>query len=193
MPSDKQSYPNQQKHWYECTDSFDEESDDGDEELDDAATEQSSGDESVTNYVVTESPSLEKSPKRRSRPETSHTKITIGKHFRQRHGIGRQAVDIQTVKAAFQLFMTPNMIHLLARETNLCAHLVMSQWNDRNPDIEKQCSETDADEMLAFIELLILAGVHLSKNEDFNDLLSIVNGRPVFRAPLSTNRLKSLL
>ncbi|CAF4621245.1 unnamed protein product, partial [Rotaria magnacalcarata] len=65
------------------------------------------------------------------------------------------------------------MIHLLARETNLCAHLVMSQWNDRNPDIEKQCSETDADEMLAFIELLILAGVHLSKNEDFNDLLSI--------------------
>ncbi|CAF3926828.1 unnamed protein product [Rotaria magnacalcarata] len=69
MPSDKQSYPNQQKHWYECTDSFDEESDDGDEELDDAATEQGSGDESVTNYVVTESTSVEKSPKRRSRRE----------------------------------------------------------------------------------------------------------------------------
>ena len=89
--------------------------------------------------------------------------------------------------------MTPDMVYLLVRETNRHAHLVMKQWNDQNPGIEKQWNETDGDEIFAFIGLLILAGVHRSKNEDLNDLWSIINGRPIFRATMSKNRFKSFL
>ena len=227
MPFDKQANRNQSEHRHECTENFDEESDDGGDELrndsdesevpndiqsdsdgseGDTATEQDSGDESETSYAVTEDTSEEEPPKRRFRreeevqrpecetfiarsgrrwttEEPAKRKLPLANIIRQRNGIGRQAAHIQTVKEAFQLFMTPDMIYLLVRETNRHARLVMKQWNDKNPGKERQWSETDGDEILAFIGLLTLAGVHRSKNEDLNDLWSIVNGRPIFRAP----------
>jgi hypothetical protein len=69
----------------------------------------------------------------------------------------------------------------------------MKQWNTRNPKKEKQWKETNGEEILAFIGLLILAGVHRAKNEALNDLWSIANGKPIFRATMSKNRFKSLL
>lgn len=171
---------------------------DSDKSESDTATEQDSGDESEMSYTVIEITSEEGQPKRRFRreqevqqpkfktfiapsgrrwttEEPSKRKVPLANIVRQRNGIGRQAADIQTVKEAFQLFMTPHMIYLLVRETNRHAHLVMKQWNDKNPDKEKQWRETDSDETLAFIGLLILAGIHRSKNEDLNDLWSMVN------------------
>ena len=108
MPSDKQSNRNQPKHWHECTENFDEESDDSNDELGndseksevpndiqynsddperDAATDQHSGDESETSYVVTGSTSDDESPKRRRRREQEvqrpEFKTFIGRSGRQ--------------------------------------------------------------------------------------------------------------
>ncbi|CAF4392855.1 unnamed protein product, partial [Rotaria magnacalcarata] len=93
-----------------------------------AATDQDSGDESETSYVVTENTSDDEPPKRRRRcqqevqrpefktfiarsgrpwatEETPIQKLLLANIIRQRHGVGRQIADIQTVKEAFQLFM----------------------------------------------------------------------------------------
>ena len=45
-----------------------------------------------------------------------------------------------------------------------------SQWRD-----------TDLEEMLAFIGLLLLAGVYRAKNETLDEMRSMINGRPIFR------------
>jgi hypothetical protein len=53
--------------------------------------------------------------------------VPVANILRQRNGIGRPATDIQTVKEAFQLIMTQEMVLLLVRETNSRAHLIMEQ------------------------------------------------------------------
>jgi hypothetical protein len=237
MPSKKRIDPNQPKHWHECAEHFDHESDNDDDNIindsedpempynlqessdeseDDAAIEKDSGDESDTSYVETDSISDEEPPRRRAKrekqSERSEVKIYTARSgrqwtteeppkrktplaniFRQRHGIGRAATGIQTVKEAFQLLITQEIILLLVQETNRRAYLIMSQWNKQNPGKESQWKETDCDEIWAFIGLLILAGVHRAKNESVDELWSMVNGRPIFRATMSQNRFKSLL
>jgi hypothetical protein len=100
---------------------------------------------------------------------------------------------MQSVKEAFQLIITQEMILVLVQETNRRAHLVIEQWNNRNDGKEVEWKETDCDEMWAFIGLLILAGVHRAKNESLDELRSMINGRPIFRATMSKNRFRTLL
>ncbi|CAM4802175.1 unnamed protein product [Rotaria magnacalcarata] len=182
----------------------------------DAPIETDSGDESDTTYVTTEDTSDEEPPKRRrkrepplERPEVKIFSSKSGRQWtteeppkrkvaqanitKQRSGVGRPATNIQTVKEAFQLLITQGMTLLLVRETNRQAHRVIKQWNDQNPGKEHQWNETDSDEIWAFIGILILAGVHRSKNEDLDELWSMINGGPIFRATMSKNRFKSLL
>ena len=89
--------------------------------------------------------------------------------------------------------MTQNMINIIVTETNRYGNLVIEQWNEKNLEKKKQWKETDCEEILAFIRLLLLADVHRSKSEPLNDLWSMVNGRPIFRATMSKLRFKTLL
>ena len=125
--------------------------------------------------------------------ESPKRKVAQANIIKERAGVGRPAANIQTVKEAFQLLVTRDTTLLLVRETNRRAFLVIRQWNDQNPGKEHQRKETDCDEMLAFIGILILAGVHRSKNENLDDIWSTINGRPIFRATMTKNRFKSLL
>ena len=103
-------------------------------------------------------------------------KVAQANIVKERTGVGRPVANIQTVKEAFQLLLSQDMTFLLVRETNRRAHLVIRQWNDQNPGKEHQWKETDCDEMLAFIEILVLASVHRSKNENLDDIWSTING-----------------
>ncbi|CAF1240032.1 unnamed protein product [Rotaria magnacalcarata] len=119
----------------------------------DAATDQDSGDESETSYVVTENTSDDEPPKSRRRcqqevqrpefktfiarsgrpwatEETPIQKLLLANIIRQRHGVGRQIADIQTVKEAFQLFMTPGITYLRLRETNRHAQILVKKNNE---------------------------------------------------------------
>jgi hypothetical protein len=190
--------------------------DSSDESEGDTPVEKDSGDESNTSYVDSGNTSDEEPPKRRAKreqqvkqtefqiftarsgrqwttEEPARRKVPLANILRQRNGIGRPAAGIQTVKEAFQLIMTQEMILLLVRETNRRAHVIMEQWNNRNPGKENQWKDTDCDEMWAFIGLLILIGVHRGKNETLDELWSTVNGRSIFRATMTKNRFKSLL
>ncbi len=190
--------------------------DSSDESDDDSMVEKDSGDESDASDIETDNISDEEPPRRRAKrehqmeqsrakiftarsgrqwttEEPPKRKVPVTNILRQRNGIGRPAVGIQTVKEAFQLLITQEMVLLLVKETNRRAHLIMEQWNKQNPGKEHQWKETDSEEIWAFIGLLILAGVHRAKNESLNELWSMINGRPIFRATMTKNRFKSLL
>jgi hypothetical protein len=108
MPSKKRIDPNQPKHWHECAEHFDHESDNDDDNIindsedpempynlqessdeseDDAAIEKDSGDESDTSYVETDSISDEEPPRRRAKrekqSERSEVKIYTARSGRQ--------------------------------------------------------------------------------------------------------------
>jgi hypothetical protein len=185
------------------------------DESDDCMVEKDSADESDEN-VETESISDEEPPRRRAKrkpqvkiapvqifssksgrqwtsKEAPKRKVPAANILRQRTGIGRPAADIQTLKEAFQLMITQEMVHLLVEETNRRAHLLLKRWSEANPGKKSQWRDTDLEEMWAFIGLLLLAGVHRAKNETLDELWSIINGRPIFRATMTKNRFKSLL
>ena len=100
---------------------------------------------------------------------------------------------MQTVKDAFQLLFTEEMTLIIVTETNRRARKAAEAWNEQNPDRKWQWKDTDSEEMLAFMGLLILAGVQRSQNENLNELWSMSSSRPIFRATMSKNRMNSLL
>ena len=183
---------------------------------DNSVIKQDSGDKAEDSCIEFESSEDEEPPRRRARHEQqveqSEAEVFVGRSerrwttqeppkrklplaniVRQLNGIARQATTIQTIKETFQLMMTPNMINITVTETNRYDNLVIEQWNEKNPERKKQWKETDFEEILAFIGLLLLGGVHRSKNESLNDLWSMVNGRPIFRATMAKLRFKTLL
>jgi len=174
-----------------------EESEDGqvtsDKSEDDLSTDENLGNDSDTSYEENEDSSNEKHTTFTSKIQEQVNMVEVktfatrsGRQWitieppkykipsvnilRQRHGIGRSAAGIQTIKEAFQLMITHEMILLIVRETNRQAYLTVKQWNDRNPGKEQIWKDTDGDEMWAFIGLLTLAGVHRSKNETLSEL-----------------------
>ncbi|CAF1518617.1 unnamed protein product [Rotaria sordida] len=163
------------------------------DESDDGMVEKDSGDESDENSIDTESMSDEESPRRRAKlksqvkptpvkifsskscrqwtsKEPPKKKVPIANILRQRTGVGRPAADIQTLKEAFQLLITQEMVLLLIKETNRRAHLLLERWSEENPNEKSQWRDTDLEEMWAFIGLLLLAGVHRAKNETLDEL-----------------------
>ena len=160
---------------------------------DNSVIEQDSGDKAEDRCIESENSEDEEPPRRRDRHEQQvdqteaegfvgrsgrrwttqkppKRKLFSANIFRQLNGTAQQAATIQTIKEAFQLMMTPNMINIIVTETNRYGNLVIDQWNEKNLERKKQWNETDCEEILTFIGLLLLAGVHRSKNEPLNDL-----------------------
>ena len=122
------------------------------DESDDGVAEKDSGDESDASDTETESISDGEPPRRRAKREhqvekpaaiiftarsgrqwTSEEppkrKVSVASILRQRNGIGRATMGIQTVQEAFQLLITQEMVLILVKETNQRTHLIMEQWN----------------------------------------------------------------
>ena len=163
------------------------------DESDDGMVEKDSGDESDENSVETESTSDEEPPRRRAKRklqvkptwvkifssksgrqwasrEPPKRTVSVANILREQTGIGRPAADIQTLKEAFQLLISKEIVLLLVKETNRRAHLLLERWSKENPDKNSQWSNTDLEEMWVFIGLLLLSGVHRAKNETLDEL-----------------------
>jgi hypothetical protein len=164
MGERKRSNFNQSKYWLDDSEHFDDKSSDEDtnvnhdsEDAEIPSTLQDTSDESDENSVETESISDEEPPKRRAKrkpqvkpapikifslksgrqwtsKEPPKRKVPAANILRQRNGIGRPAADIQTLKEAFQLLITQEMVLLLIKETNRRAHLPLERWSEENPD-----------------------------------------------------------
>lgn len=97
-------------------------------------------------------------------------------------GPTRYAISrIHNVASSFDLFFTPDMIQLIEQMTNLHGRRSVSGWSD-----------VDAQEIQAYMGLLILAGVYRSKGESTRSLWDDQSGRPVFRATMSHKRFQML-
>lgn len=97
-------------------------------------------------------------------------------------GPTRYAISrIHDVASSFDLFFTPNMIKLIVQMTNLYGRRSVSGWSD-----------TDDQEIRAYIGLLILASVYRSKGESTRSLWDDRNGRPIFRATMSHKRFEAI-
>ena len=90
--------------------------------------------------------------------------------MRQQPGVTHQA-QCNTIGQAFSLFITPEMIDLLVLETNREARRKITDWNNDNPENQKQpWIRLDSTEMKAFIGLFLLAGVYKSNHEPVKSL-----------------------
>jgi hypothetical protein len=80
-----------------------------------------------------------------------------------RHHVGVTAEGkVQSIKAAFELFLTDEILDIIMRETNREANRVYRQWNIDHPEKPKTWKSLSMIELKAFVGLLILTGEPLS-------------------------------
>ena len=185
---DSEEVSTDEDDWQEETDISSVES-----ESEDDSGEEPSRHRSKPNQQPAQDVFVSKSGRRWDKDQPPQRKIPQANILRQQDGIGRPAATIQAVKDAFQLLFTEEMVSIIVRETNRRAGAVTAAWAEQNPNKKWQWKDTNSEEIWAFIGLLILGGVQRSQNEHLDELWSTNNGRPIFRATLSKNRMSSLL
>ncbi|XP_034533127.1 piggyBac transposable element-derived protein 4-like [Notolabrus celidotus] len=90
-------------------------------------------------------------------------------------GPTRYAISqISTLKSAFDLFLTDDMLQLVLKRTNLHGREFTKGWKD-----------IDLVDLEAYIGLLLLAGVYRSRSENVKSLWDDQTGRAIFRATMS--------
>ncbi len=112
---------------------------------------------------------------------------------RERAGPKGEARQADTLRKAFELFVTPDMVDLIVRHSNEEGKRVFDQWNAAHPNKQKAFTETCSDEIMAFIGLLILRGAYRDSGSDYYELWNASNGRPCFRATMSRARFELLM
>ncbi len=100
---------------------------------------------------------------------------------------------METLSAVFELFITPEILDIIMRETNREADRVYAEWNTAHQNNQKQWNHVTVTELKALIELLLIAGVNWAHMEPLKELWSSTSGRPIFCAPMPLNHLKDLL
>lgn len=103
------------------------------------------------------------------------------------------AAKCNSVEEAFGFFITPTMVDLIALETNREARRRVRQWNEDNPENQRDWQEVDLTEIKASVGLCLNAGLHKSNHESLSSLWSENEGRPMFTATMSRNRFTSIL
>eukprot|EP00064_Thunnus_orientalis_P011091 superscaffoldBa00001567_g11121 len=88
---------------------------------------------------------------------------------------------ISNVKSCFDLLITEEITQLLVDMTNLQGRRTVKDWKD-----------VDATDLQAYMGLLILAGVHRSRNESTHSLWDDHTGRAIFRATMSHCKFRLL-
>ncbi|XP_070778216.1 piggyBac transposable element-derived protein 4-like [Enoplosus armatus] len=84
---------------------------------------------------------------------------------------------ISSLRSAFDLFITEEIIHLLCTHTNLHGRRRCEDWRD-----------VDEVEMRTYIGILILAGVYRSRHEATRGMWGDKTGRAIFRATMPLYR-----
>ena len=103
------------------------------------------------------------------------------------------AAKCNSVEEAFGFFITRTMVDLIALETNREARPRVRQWNEDNPENQRDWQEVDSTEIKAFVGLCVNAGLHKSNHESVSSLWSENEGRPMFTATMSRNRFTNIL
>uniref|UniRef100_A0A3B4HAA9 PiggyBac transposable element-derived protein domain-containing protein n=1 Tax=Pundamilia nyererei TaxID=303518 RepID=A0A3B4HAA9_9CICH len=88
---------------------------------------------------------------------------------------------ISTLRSAFDLFVTEEIIQLLCTHTNLYGRRKCENWRD-----------VDDVEMRAYIGILILAGVYRPRDETTRGLWADKTGRAIFRATMPLYRYSQI-
>lgn len=57
--------------------------------------------------------------------------------LKEREGVGRCVINVQTTKDLFQLFITQEMVEIIVKETNNRARKVLEAGDRRNPNRSK--------------------------------------------------------
>jgi hypothetical protein len=106
-------------------------------------------------------------------------------------GVVGAAKDVSTIRESFELFIDKKMLDTVVNETNNEGQRVFGSWNQEHVDMQKIFQPTTAEEMSAYIGLLLLRGVCRSHGEPLRDLWK-PDARPAFRAAMSRNRFQLL-
>ena len=80
------------------------------------------------------------------------------------------AAKCNSVEEAFGFFITPTMVDLIALEINREARRRIRQWNEDNPENQRDWQEVDSTEIKAFIGIYLYAGLHKSNHESVSSL-----------------------
>ena len=90
--------------------------------------------------------------------------------------------NVYSLLSAFQLFMRDTVLDEIQRWTNKEGALV---FGDDWKDLERK-------ELLCYIGVLLLAGVHKANNESIDHLWNNEHGRPIFSKSMARNRFTSI-
>lgn len=82
----------------------------------------------------------------------------------------------------FRLFLDDEVLDIIVRYSNI-------EGKKKDPNYK----DMDRDELLAFIAMLIIAGVDRSSKRNFNEFFNRLRGIPLFRATMSRNRFQAIL
>ena len=88
-----------------------------------------------------------------------------------------------TIKEAFLLFMSRDIVNIIVEETNREAHRVFLLWNEANPSRKRNWKDVNHAEIYAVIGILIAAGkIHGIRTSIFD----LWGGLPAFQQPFFT-------
>ncbi|KAM9307115.1 piggyBac transposable element-derived protein 4-like [Pholidichthys leucotaenia] len=104
------------------------------------------------------------------------------------------AAQCDNIPSVFSFFVTPEMVDLIALETNREVRQKIRDWNDNHHENQKeQWKPVDGTEIKAVIGLCIIAGLYKNNHEPQASLWSLADGRPVFKATMSRTRFRDIL
>lgn len=110
----------------------------------------------------------------------------------QQPGVTRDSCQ-ESVRQAFGLFITDDIVSIIQRETNREAERVYRDWNSNHADNQKKWNPATREEMTAVLGLLLLSGVYHGNHEPLEELWSPKCGRPIFAATMAFTRFKHVL
>lgn len=133
---------------------------------------------------------------------TQWSKIPVSKYTRRsesnkiviRPGLTARSSAISSVKEAFLLFFSTDIIEIIVNETNRKAQHFFAEYNAANPNDTRRYAPTNKTEIEAYIGLLISLGALQSNTEPIELLYTSDPAycRPIVPASLSRNRYKFL-
>lgn len=121
-------------------------------------------------------------------------------HRRRQQDIIRQQPGVSgegrkdTIRDVMGLYLTEDILAIIVRETNREAARVHREWyEEHHAGQQKEWNPVTIEELMAFIGLLILAGVYHGNHEPLSELWSPKTGRPIFIATMSLKRFQAIL